>query len=94
MEFENVREERQEDNMEQEEEKDMDSQFNDDSSSVIKKMKLLPEVIYATNYMQYKIIILWSNKEFFSIFRILYNFLWYYIAKMSRFFNRGDGQRS
>jgi len=56
MEFENVREERQEDNME--EEKDMDnSQLNDDSS-VIKKMKLLPEVIYATNYMQYKIIIL------------------------------------
>jgi len=59
MEFENVREERQEDNMEQEEEKDEDnSQPNDDSSSVIKKMKLSPEVIYATNYMQYKIIIL------------------------------------
>lgn len=45
MEFEEVKEKM------EEEEKDMDnSQSNEDSPSVIKKIKLSPEVIYATNY--------------------------------------------
>lgn len=52
MELEEVKEKIEEVDMEQEEEKEMDSgQSNEDSTSVIKKIKLLPEVIYTTNYV-------------------------------------------
>lgn len=50
MEFEEVKDKIQAD-MEQEEEKELDNnQSNEDSTSVIKKIKLPPEVIYVTNY--------------------------------------------
>lgn len=50
MEFEDVKEKFHDVNIEQGEEKEVDnsSQSYEDSTSVIKKIKLLPEVIYAT----------------------------------------------
>lgn len=62
MEFEDVKENI-ELNTEQEEEKEMDNnQSNEDSASVIKKIKILPEVIYVTN--AHAIIILYSKDVF------------------------------
>lgn len=56
-------------NLQQEEEKEMtDSQSNEDSMSVIKKIKLLPEVIYVINFAR----ALKSN-NLFSSCRFLYN---------------------